>query len=81
MVSVLINARTISRHNDNTRCLWINCVVQLVHILRIKIDKLLTWSRLMEGFFSLEGWVREIAARKRCEGRIRADQTIALCMN
>lgn len=34
----------------------------------------------MEGFFSLEGWLREIAARKRTEGRIEADQTIALCM-
>lgn len=33
----------------------------------------------MEGFFSLEGWLREIAARKRGEGRIGSDQIMALC--
>lgn len=33
----------------------------------------------MEGFFSLEGWLREIAARKRGDGRIVSDQIMALC--
>lgn len=32
----------------------------------------------MEGFFSLEGWLREIAARKRGDGRIGSNQIMAL---
>lgn len=50
-------------------------MIQLVHILQPKLE-LLTWSRLIEGFFSLEGRVCETAARKRSEERIGVDQTM-----